>query len=98
MKASFLVIIGLAIGFTAGCVTMETTAKTRAANDLHCAEEQIVVRNIGGSSYRATGCNQEATYNCGQSTANTFVCQREEQKTLTTGAPPPVAPPAPAAQ
>ena len=74
----------------AGCVTMETTAKTRAANDLNCAEDQIAVRNIGGSSYRATGCNQEATYNCGQSTANTFVCQREEQRTLGTGAPAPL--------
>ena len=91
MKSLF-VIVAIAIG-TAGCVTMETTAKTRAANDLKCSEDQIVVRNIGGSSYRATGCNQEATYNCGQSSQNTFVCQREEQKTLT-AAPVPV--PAPA--
>jgi hypothetical protein len=85
---------------TMGCVTMETTAKTRASNDMNCAEDQIAVRNIGGSSYRATGCNQEATYNCGQSTANTFVCQREEQKMLTPGAQPPAplpATPAPAA-
>lgn len=68
-----------------GCVTMETTARTRASNDLKCGEEGVVVRNIGGSSYRATGCGQEATYNCGQSSQNTFVCQREEQKSVVAG-------------
>jgi hypothetical protein len=94
MKA-LLLIVGIALG-TAGCVTMETTAKTRAANDLKCAEDQIAVRNIGGSSYRATGCNQEATYNCGQSSQNTFVCQREEQKTLQAAPVPASAQPAPA--
>jgi len=62
-----------------GCVTMAGTAQTRAANDMKCPEEQIVVANIGGTSFRATGCGQEATYNCGQSTANTLVCVREEQ-------------------
>ena len=68
-----------------GCVTMETTARTRASNDLKCGEDKVVVRNIGGSSYRATGCGQEVTYNCGQSTQNTFVCQREEQKAVVAG-------------
>jgi hypothetical protein len=63
-----------------GCVTMEGIAKTRAANDLRCGEEQIVVTNIGGTSYRATGCGQEATYNCIQSSQNTLACVREEQR------------------
>ncbi len=81
---SFCVVAVVTIG-VAGCVTMETTARTRASNDLKCNEEKVVVRNIGGSSYRATGCGQEVTYNCGQSTSNTFVCQREEQKTVITG-------------
>jgi len=69
-----------------GCVTMQGTAQTRAANDLRCPEEQVVVANIGGSSYRATGCGQEATYNCGASTGSTFVCMREEQHAV--GQPP----------
>jgi hypothetical protein len=67
-----------------GCVTMQGTAKTRAANDLKCPEEQIAVVNIGGSSYRATGCGQEATYNCIQSSESTLACAREEQKAVTT--------------
>jgi len=33
----------------------------------------------------SAGCGQEVTYNCGQSTANTFVCQREEQKPVAAG-------------
>ena len=72
--------------FAVGCVTMAGTAQTRAANDMKCPEEQIVVANIGGTSFRATGCGQEATYNCGQSTGSTLVCVREEQHAV--GQPP----------
>jgi hypothetical protein len=79
---SAVVVLAVMAG-TAGCVTMETTARTRASNDLRCSGDQVAVRNIGGSSYRATGCGQEVTYNCGQSSGNTFVCQREEQRSLT---------------
>ncbi len=64
-----------------GCATMEDTVQTRASNDLKCPEERITVNNIGGTSYRATGCRQEATYNCTQSTLQGAVtCVREEQK------------------
>jgi hypothetical protein len=61
------------------CVTHEMVARTRASNDLQCAEESVNVSNIGGTSYRAVGCEKEATYNCitGQ---NTITCVREEQK------------------
>ena len=51
----FPVLVVGAVVATVGCVTMETTARTRASNDLRCNEEQVVLRNIGGSSYRATG-------------------------------------------
>lgn len=80
----FPLLVVAAVVATVGCVTMETTAHTRAVNDLRCDKDQVVVTNIGGSSYRATGCGQEVTYNCGQSTSNTFVCQREEQRPVTT--------------
>ena len=65
---------------TSACVTMESTARTRAANDLSCPEDSVAVRNIGGTSFRATGCGQEATYNCVQSSQNTLACVREEQR------------------
>ena len=83
IRPSF-VILTVTLG-AAGCVTMETTARTRASNDLRCGEESVVVKNIGGSSYRATGCGQEVTYNCAQSSGNTFVCRREEQKPVAAG-------------
>jgi hypothetical protein len=64
-----------------GCATMEGTVQTRASNDMKCPEERIAVANIGGTSYRATGCGQEATYNCMQSTQQgAIACVREEQK------------------
>jgi hypothetical protein len=62
------------------CITMEGVAHTRAANDLRCPEDKIVMTNIGGSSFRATGCGQEATYNCIQSSQNSLACVREEQR------------------
>lgn len=83
--------LALALSTMTGCVTMAGTAKTRAANDLRCSEEKIVVANIGGSSYRATGCGQEATYNCIQSSESTLACVREDQRpagtTVTSAAP-----------
>ncbi len=83
---NLLLVLALATG---ACVTMSGVAQTRAANDLKCPEDQITVANIGGSSFRATGCGQEATYNCVQSSQNTLACVREEQHpatTTTTGA------------
>lgn len=81
--ASLSLTLSLALALGA-CVTMPGVARTRASNDLRCPEDQIVVQNIGGSSYRATGCGQEATYNCVQSSENTLACVREEQRPATT--------------
>ena len=66
---------------TSGCVTHETVTRTRAANDFPCEEQQVEVVNIGGTSYRATGCGKQATYNCigGQ---QGITCVREEQQVL----------------
>ena len=75
-----LAFVALALSTATGCVTMAGIAKTRASNDLRCSEDQIVVANIGGSSYRASGCGQEATYNCIQSSESTLACVREEQR------------------
>lgn len=53
-----------------GCVSAMGTAKTRAANDFQCQEENVVVTSIGGTSYRATGCGKAAVYNCAASDAH----------------------------
>jgi hypothetical protein len=67
-----LVLIALSAAFVTGCTTTMGTARTRAANDFGCAEDRIQVTDIGGTSYRASGCGQSATYDCVQSTAKGF--------------------------
>jgi len=39
----FPLLVVAAVLATVGCVTMETTAHTRAVNDLRCAEDQVVI-------------------------------------------------------
>ena len=70
-----LSILTLSLG---ACITMQSVATTRASNDLRCPEEQVALANIGGTSFRASGCGQEATYNC-VAGGNGYVCVREEQ-------------------
>lgn len=38
--------------------------RERAANEFGCNEADIKVESIGGNSYRATGCGQEAEFTC----------------------------------
>lgn len=69
-----------------GCVTQGSVVRTRALNDLSCDEKQIEVVNIGGTSYRARGCGQEATYNC-MTGPHEIICQREEQHAVSNARP-----------
>ena len=52
-----------------GCISAASTAKTRAANDFSCPEDQITVASVGGDSYRADGCGKSVVYDCGASDA-----------------------------
>jgi hypothetical protein len=49
-----------------GCIihTPSGVARTRAASDFDCGADQIEIVGLGGTSYRATGCEQTAVYNC----------------------------------
>src|SRR5262245_39805364 len=64
-----------------GCyvTSPEGTARTRAANDFSCTEEQVTMTNVGGLSYRADGCGKRATYTCAN--ANTCVLDSNVQTT-----------------
>jgi hypothetical protein len=58
----------------------ETVVNKRAPADLSCAKEKIAVENVGGTSFRATGCGQSATYTCmGGNAGNPYdaMCTRE---------------------
>ncbi len=67
----------------AGCASRYTVVQDRAAYDLKCSRDGIEVMNIGGESYAAKGCKQEAVYNCQSVTKFLFplyaVCSMESK-------------------
>ena len=74
-----------------GCISAQGTTQTRAANDFQCPKDQIVVTNIGGTSFRAEGCGKTATYNCAASDASkgsttAYACVPEAPPMATTSA------------
>ncbi len=48
---------------------MQNTVANRAAFDLDCPENNIIIVNTGGYSFGAIGCNKKATYTCKKNTA-----------------------------
>ena len=73
MRKALLVLIPATALVALGCSSTESTAHTRAANDFSCAKELVVVKNIGGTSYRASGCGQTATYDCVEAASHGFL-------------------------
>jgi hypothetical protein len=73
-----------------GCVSAAGVARTRAANDFQCREDQIQITEIGGTSFRATGCDRSEVYDCSGSSlgangrcgvgATNYVCVPEGAK------------------
>lgn len=92
-RAVAAVFIALALPLIQGCQTTKDVARIRAGNDLHCPEEQVALENIGGLSYRATGCGGEATYTCVRN-GDAISCVREALHPELVRATPQVAPPA----
>ena len=53
----------IAVVFVLGCTHTEVrTVRKRAAFDLACPTEQVVVQEIGPETYGARGCGKRATY------------------------------------
>jgi hypothetical protein len=51
----------------AGCVTSEGLARTRAANEFHCPEDQIVLtpqESLSDGTYDVNACGHRARYTC----------------------------------
>ena len=52
--------------------------RTKAASDLACAGNQVKVEQINDGNWKATGCNQAATYVCsGSNFMSSGMCMRE---------------------
>jgi hypothetical protein len=60
--------------------SQQSVVATRAMHEFSCPKDQVVVEELGGSSYRARGCGQTATFTClGGNAGNPFdaMCTRE---------------------
>jgi hypothetical protein len=53
---------------SSGCASIAGVARARAASDFQCREDQIEITELGGTSFRATGCDRSEVYDCTGST------------------------------
>jgi hypothetical protein len=66
-----------------GCLqgaSPQTVVQQRATNELSCPKEKLQVQQLGGTSFKATGCGMTATYTClGGNFASPYdaICTRE---------------------
>jgi hypothetical protein len=60
-----------------GCSGYASVVRERSSYDLKCPQDQISVKEIGGSTYAAEGCGANMTYTCIQSDALTKTCWKE---------------------
>ncbi|MDB4946365.1 MAG: hypothetical protein JWP97_5899 [Labilithrix sp.] len=52
--------------------------RTKAASDLGCASNQVKVEQINDGNWKASGCNQAASYVCsGSNFMSNGMCMRE---------------------
>ena len=52
--------------------------RTKAASDLSCQSKDVTVEQINDGNWKATGCNQAATYVCsGSNFMSSGMCMRE---------------------
>lgn len=64
----------------AGCSSSVSpdVVRTKAASDLSCTSNQVKVEKVNDGNWKATGCNQVATYMCsGSSFMSSGMCMRE---------------------
>lgn len=71
-----------------GCgASQQSVVATRATREFSCPKDQVVVEELGGSSYRAHGCGQVATFTCmGGNAGNPFDAMCTKEGATTTAA------------
>jgi hypothetical protein len=81
-----------AVSIVVGCATASGIVQTRAASEFECPEDNVEVENIGGTTFRASGCGQTAVYTCSKlasGTAAPFPCVRDDPPRPSVAQPPP---------
>jgi hypothetical protein len=89
---SLLVLCALVTCGAAGCLFGQgapprTVVQTRASNEFNCPKEKLQIQELGGTSFKATGCGMTATYTCmGGNVGNPYdaMCTREGNATPVT--------------
>jgi hypothetical protein len=64
----------------AGCITPEGLARTRAANEFNCPEEQVVLterQELSAGTFDVNACGHVARYTCLTNARGTSGCARE---------------------
>jgi hypothetical protein len=64
--------------WAAGCASLESRVRTRAAADFHCSEQQLEVLDRTERVFRVAGCGEEATYICQDDASLRTRCQRAD--------------------
>lgn len=78
-KVSSFALFGL-FALLAACSTSVSPdlVRTKAASDLSCPAAKVNVEQINDGNWKATGCNQAATYVCsGSNFMSNGMCMRE---------------------
>lgn len=77
MRRTCLVSIVLTLS-AAGCASLESKVRTRAASDFRCNEDQLRILDHESSVFRIAGCGEEATYVCTESRSFNVHCKRAD--------------------
>ena len=78
LRTSVLAVVSWIV--LAGCMPdIEGVARTRAAHDFKCNEDDVRLKSIGGDSYEAKGCGYSEVYDCtgGSNMADAVTCKPE---------------------
>ena len=62
MTCGPLVVVLAAAAALSGCWASEAQLRQRAANDLDCAPDKLVVTEAGGGVHRVSGCDKQESY------------------------------------
>jgi hypothetical protein len=64
--------------WAAGCASLESRVRTRAAADFHCNEQDLTIVDRETMVFRVAGCGEEATYICTDSANLRTHCKRAD--------------------
>lgn len=77
MRRTCLPVVVLTLS-AAGCASLESEVRTRAASDFRCAEDRLRILDQEWTVFRVAGCGEEGTYVCKESRSLKVHCERAD--------------------